>query len=370
MKITAAEQEVVALIDSGLTQSQVAEKLGINASNVSRRYAGAKHKALRDGMAPGFEIDRKTEGRWYTDESTGERRVEYLKSKREKDSNNNFEDAFRAAISDIKPLKKIAIPKANLTDIMTVYPMGDPHVGLYAYHKESGEDFDCDIAERDLLAATDYLVDIAPATEEALVVNLGDFFHGDSGKNTTTAGTPVDIDTRWSRVLQIGIKIMLRLTEKALSKHKRVTVIVAPGNHDSESSIVLTIAMQIYFEKNNRVTIQEPNMFHFYEFGSNLIGVCHGHTVKKEALPGLMAEDMPEAWGRTKHRYWYTGHIHHRTLLEVGSSIIESFRTLAGKDAWHHGQGYRAGRDMNAIILHKKYGETDRHRCDILRARA
>jgi len=27
--------------------------------------------------------------------------------------------------------------------------------------------------------------------------------------------------------------------------------------------------------------------------------------------------------------------------------------------------GYRAGRDMRLIVLHKEYGEVERHRCDI-----
>jgi hypothetical protein len=369
IELTDRQREVWELEKQGMNNCQIARKLGITEATVRSHLIAAKSKALKENMAPGFEIDRKTEGRWYTDEN-GEKRVEYLKSKRENVSQTGFADAFRAAISDTKTLNKIAMPKASMKDSMVVYPMGDPHIGLYAYHKECGEDFDCDIAERDLLAATDYLVDIAPATEEALIINLGDFFHGDSSRNTTTAGTPVDMDTRWSRVLQVGIAIMIRMVERALQKHKKVTVINATGNHDTESSIFLCIAMRHHFKDNKRVDVREPNMFHFYEFGANLIGVCHGHTVKKEALPGLMAEDRPEEWGRSKHRYWYTGHIHHRTLLEIGSTIVESFRTLAGKDAWHHGQGYRAGRDMNAIVLHKKYGETDRHRCDILRARA
>ena len=112
------------------------------------------------------------------------------------------------------------------------------------------------------------------------------------------------------------------------------------------------------------------NAFHYFEFGKNLIGVHHGHSVKKENLGKVMAADRPEAWGRTKYRYWLTGHIHHRTVLEDFNVIVESFRTLAGKDAWHTNQGYRAGRDMTSIIYHKEYGESDRHRCDILRARS
>jgi hypothetical protein len=40
--------------------------------------------------------------------------------------------------------------------------------------------------------------------------------------------------------------------------------------------------------------------------------------------------------------------------------MFESFRTLAAKDAWHSGQGYRSGRDMKCIILHKEFGEIGR----------
>lgn len=170
-------------------------------------------------------------------------------------------------------------------------------------------------------------------------------------------------------MLQIGISILIRIITRALERHKKVTVINASGNHDAESSIFLCVVLMHYFKDNPRVDVREPNLFHYYEFGSNLIGVAHGDKAKKERLPGIMAVDRPEAWGRTQHRYWLTGHIHHKTMAEIDGCVVESFRTLAAKDAWHYGQGYRAGRDMNAIIYHKKYGETDRHRCDILRAR-
>jgi hypothetical protein len=45
--------------------------------------------------------------------------------------------------------------------------------------------------------------------------------------------------------------------------------------------------------------------------------------------------------------------------------LIEWFRTLAPRDAWATGAGYRSGRDMYAVIHHKEYGEVERHRCDI-----
>jgi len=49
--------------------------------------------------------------------------------------------------------------------------------------------------------------------------------------------------------------------------------------------------------------------------------------------------------------------------------VVESFRTLAAKDAWQAAQGYRSGRDMYAIVLDAEHGEVERHRCDIRQVR-
>jgi hypothetical protein len=52
-------------------------------------------------------------------------------------------------------------------------------------------------------------------------------------------------------------------------------------------------------------------------------------------------------------------------VKEYRGGVVEYFRTLAARDAWHAGQGYRAGRDMRLIVMHKDYGEVERHRCDV-----
>lgn len=78
-----------------------------------------------------------------------------------------------------------------------------------------------------------------------------------------------------------------------------------------------------------------------------------------------MAADRPEDWGQTRHRYFYTGQIHNQTVTELPGLVCESFRTLAAKDAYAAGAGYRAGRDMRLIVHHRDHGEIERHRCDV-----
>jgi hypothetical protein len=164
--------------------------------------------------------------------------------------------------------------------------------------------------------------------------------------------------------------LMVDVVKLALKKHPHVEVINAIGNHDDHSSVMLAAFMDAYFSNEPRVTIQPTtSKFHYVEFGKSLIGVTHGDTVKHADLGSLMATDKPTEWGNTEYRYWYVGHIHNSRKTELRGCTVESFRTLAAKDAWHAGKGYRSGRDMNAIVLHKDFGEIARYRCDIRMAR-
>jgi hypothetical protein len=74
-----------------------------------------------------------------------------------------------------------------------------------------------------------------------------------------------------------------------------------------------------------------------------------------------MACDWPQDWAETLYRYWITGHIHHDTVKELRGCVVESFRTLAPGDAWHHSKGYRSGRDMRVLVFDRERGPILRH---------
>lgn len=196
-----------------------------------------------------------------------------------------------------------------------------------------------------------------------MIVNCGDYFHSDSNAGVTMRSNhKLDTDTRWAKVLLVGLKAMRQCIASALQHHEKVTVINAIGNHDDHSSIFLTIALSNIYENEPRINIiDNPTIVHYYHFGQNLIGVHHGHTIKAEQLPLIMATDRPKEWSESKHRMWICGHVHHLSRKEYQGVSVETFRTLAGRDAWSASMGYRAGRDMNAIVLHKDFGEVARH---------
>lgn len=253
-------------------------------------------------------------------------------------------------------------PKVKKKDLRVVIPMGDPHIGMYAWANEAGEDFDCDIAERELRSAVKDLVNSSPQADTCILLNLGDFFHADNmAGETSRSGNRLDTDSRWGRVLYIGIWAMVDCIYACLHKYNKVIVRNNVGNHDDHTSMMLNVALQMYFHNEKRVQIDHNNnRFWYHQFGTVLLASTHGDGPKPKDLPAIMLADAEHLAG-TKHRYWLTGHIHSSHKQEFAGCMWESFRTLAAKDAWHASSGYRSGRDMQSIVYHRDFGEVERH---------
>lgn len=247
-------------------------------------------------------------------------------------------------------------------DMMAVYVLGDPHVGMLAWAPETGADWDLRIATKVLVGAVQNLVLRGPRTRRAYILNCGDFFHSDNVHGHTTGGShSLDLDGRHAKVLPAGVEILIAIVLAALAHHDEVRLDIRIGNHDALLSLMLAIAISHHFRDEPRVSVPLPVKHRsYYEFGKVLIGTTHGDRAKGPKLGTLMAQEEPEAWGRTRHRYWYCGHVHHSRVIEEGGVKIESFRTLAARDSWHAAQGYLSGRDAHRILLHREHGEIGR----------
>lgn len=100
-----------------------------------------------------------------------------------------------------------------------------------------------------------------------------------------------------------------------------------------------------------------PARMQVMEHGRNLIAIMHGHTASKSQSGGYLAAEHAEAWGRTKHRFLYRGHVHHDSSeREEHGVIVETLRTLAQKDAYAAGAMYSAGRDLKCDVFHRDTG--------------
>lgn len=266
----------------------------------------------------------------------------------------------------------VEAPAMSDEETCTVYPLGDPHIGMLAWAKETGQDFDLAIAERDLLRAIDLLVDRAPPSKLAVLANLGDFFHAEGDdQRTPTSGHKLDCDTRAAKITDVGFRLLRHLIDRLLTKHEVVRAVNLKGNHDPKMSLMLNMWLSAVYEREPRVIIEDNrNPYVYVKHGRNLLGFAHGDGAKPEQLPSIMAADRALDWGLAEYRFWFTGHIHHQTRKEFPGCVIESFRTLAARDYWHAWKGYRSGQSLSCITLHAEYGEITRSTVDIKLVRA
>lgn len=367
------------LLAEGLAGSEIARRLGVS-DDAYRRWRRRHDKLNRadrqaevddfsdeDPTMPGVNaFDCAPDGFHVRGVSTlydrdGEIAAQWVKTGRDNDNRKDWLEAIQN-MPELRVAAPIEPSPASNDDLLAVYPVGDPHVGLLAWHRDAGENFDMAIAERNLVIAFQHLVGLAPDATEALLVFIGDNTHVDSQHNTTTAGTRQDADGRTIKMADTIISIIRQAVAIALQKHQRVRLVIERGNHDELISAMVALAMRLHYESEPRVSVDtSPEMYHWYRFGSNLIGTHHGDKAKSSALLGVMACDRAEDWGQTKHRRWYCGHYHHLITKEEPGMVVEYLPTLAGSDAWHRAMGYRSGRAMYMDVLDRNHGHVDRH---------
>jgi hypothetical protein len=297
-------------------------------------------------------------------DATGKISSQWVKTVAEHDPADALARAFESLDRRIAPREGL-IPcpwTPGEDDLLAVYPMGDPHVGMLAWGPETGADFDLAIAEGLMVGAMRDLVLRGPRARRALIGNLGDYFHADNVHfHTTNSAHTLDMDGRWGKVLDVGIRIFTTMVDAALEHHEHVTVVSKIGNHDSFASLMLARCLRAFYRHEPRVHVDCDSAHRtYYEFGRVLVGMTHGDQCKPKDLGPVMAGERPEMWGRTRHRYWMIGHVHHERVTELPGVRVESFRTLAGRDAWHAAKGYLAGRDMQRITMHREHGEIAR----------
>lgn len=271
-------------------------------------------------------------------------------------------------VQELPKFKKTDYEKSYASsDLMAVYPLGDPHIGMKAYKDEAGDDWDLKAAQKVFCGVFDRLVKTAPSCKKAVIVNLGDYFHRDNVAGVTERHRHnLDTDGNYMMMVDTGLKIMIQMINSALEHHETVKVINLLGNHDDTGAMFLQAALKHMYEKEPRVDIDcTSSVFQYFQHGKAFFGVHHGHTCKADKLPLVMATDKPKEWGSSDYRYWLTGHIHHDTRKEYSGCTVESFRTLAAKDAYAYSGGYRAGQDSKALVIHKDYGEVERHTINI-----
>jgi len=376
---TDRQREYLNAITEFGTQAMAAASLKISLRTLEMGMQRLRERAAKQERTAHLDPDSTPAGYMIKGTSTlydKEGNVKLQWNKTQVDTEAQFalmKTAIEEINKEVTPVEPRPVLGMFATDVqkerLAFYPVGDFHLGMLSWAKETGGDWDMGIAEEMMSGAIRHLVGSLPVAKTGLIALLGDFFHYDSMVPETPKNrNALDSDTRPQKMVRAGIRIARMMVERCLDRHDEVHVIVEIGNHDLFGSVWLMEALKALYDNEPRVIINDsPAKFHYHRFGKTLIGVTHGDTTKMNQLPLVMATDRPQDWGETEFRYWHTGHVHHsKTQLAVIANqdfvgcSAESHRILAPEDAYAANAGYRSVRDMKAILIHDRHGEVTR----------
>ena len=281
------------------------------------------------------------------------------------ESQKQLEELSKQLIKDLKefaPVYPEIKRKLGKKEHLLVLDPADIHIGKLADSFETGEDYNNQIAVKRVKEGVQGILNKAQGfpIDKILFIGGNDILHIDT-PHKTTGGTPQDTDGQWySNFLiakQLYVDVLLQLIAVA-----DVHFTYNPSNHDYQSGFFLSDCIKTYFRNNKNITF-DCSIAHRkgYRYGINLIGTTHGDGAKQADLPLLMAQEFPIEWSKTKHRYVYTHHVHHKQSKDYAGVTVESLRSPSAADSWHHRKGYQhAPQAVEGFIHHYSNGQIAR----------
>lgn len=276
-----------------------------------------------------------------------------------------IEAAIKARCEDLTARLPVAMPDMPMilaSKLCNVVTVTDYHLGMLAWHREGGEDWDMPIARETFRRCFGGMLSIMPPAHTCVINQLGDLLHTDGLVPITPAhGNILDADSRFQKMASVAADLLEELVDLALQRHAHVHVVMAEGNHDESSSAWLRIMFRRLFRDEPRVTIDDsPLPFYAYQWGQVMLAFHHGHKLKPGDLVSLFAAQFSAMWGATLKRYGHSGHQHHLEEKEGRGMTWLQHPTLAARDAFASRGGWIADRRALGHTYHQTDGEIAR----------
>jgi hypothetical protein len=247
--------------------------------------------------------------------------------------------------------------------------LSDLHVGKLAWDKETGSDYDVDLAKQVFLEALNNLANqsIRCFNVEEFVLNIGgDFLHTNGSNNSTANGTIMnDVDSRYQKIFTKGLEILTTAIDFLSSfEDVKVKVFIVQGNHDLATSFYLGESLKAFYRKDKNVEIvNDPHIRKYHKYGVSTYMLTHGDC-KDDGLPLTFATEKPDYFANSIYRYIFLGHLHkssrkvYLTENEVNGVVSRRLNSLSPTDAWHNVNNYVGAKRMaNALVFDKQNGQ-------------
>ena len=267
-----------------------------------------------------------------------------------------------------KPSRKGFYTSALTDPHMIEIDFFDAHWGKLSHKAGMGELSDLKLQAKNFTNAFDKVLDRTGHHQiEKFLLPIGnDFFQVDNFAGTTTAGTVVAADNRFSKVFRAGFDALQECIAK-LREIAPVECVWVPGNHDYNASHALVFALMQRFWEDKYVSFDsfhpdKASLRSFHEYGDCVISFQHGDKMKPDKAVLTAGVDFPD-WTRKKHREIHMGHFHtkreyiYMPTSEEAGTTVRYLNALSSTDKWHYENGFIGNKRVaEAFVWHPSEG--------------
>ncbi len=240
----------------------------------------------------------------------------------------------------------------------------DLHIGKIGI---KGDEYSMEIAEERLLSAIEHLLYRAQGyyIDKILFIVGQDLLNsdGDWPIPSTTKGTPQFNSDFHIDMYRTARKLMIKAINR-LYEIANVHVMVIPGNHDRESIMHLGDLLELYYENNDNVKVDNSDcLMKAIPYGNNLIISDHGDGPKTADLPGIISQRFKNLWSDVSYVEVHRGHYHTNKAMklqaieELNGITVRNLSSMSATDYWHDSKGFIGNiKKAQAFIYNRQNG--------------
>ena len=252
-------------------------------------------------------------------------------------------------LKDLSPkVKRIERKRNDRNDLYLLEISAfDLHLGKIGI---KGDEYSLEIAETRLFDAIDHLLYRAQGynIDKILFIIGNDFLNSDKDWPipATTRGTPQFNSDYHIDIYRAGRKMLIKAI-LYLQKISPVHVMVVPGNHDRESMMHLGDTVQLYFENNDNVVVDNgDSLMKMLVYGKNMVIADHGDGTKIASLPAVISQRYKNSWSDVDFVEVHRGHLHTNksakfaAIEELAGITVRNLSSMSATDYWHDSKGF------------------------------
>ena len=256
-------------------------------------------------------------------------------------------------MSGIVAAPAVQRPKTCSSDLLNLLPIFDVHLG-----QRVGSFGTAQAVER-LREGFHDVIDRAPRAETMVLLNGGDFTEAnDNSAQTPVNKHPLAVDMDFDDISDVAVDVTVEMIDHALTVSDRVVYQGLKGNHDPAMGVVLRQALRMRYRDEPRFELLDGMDLFTYEWEGNLLAGVHGHqkVSKPESLTLAIAARHAAAWGNSRNRELWRGHLHNQISIAVPGMTLYQVNPICPPGRYANENLYTGQSDIQCVTYGKGGG--------------